>query len=66
MTMQNEDRALQMLRAALASQTEVRSILRLEQIAIKGMHYPDALTIVEIKDLCSSVIRHLTWQERKR
>lgn len=55
MTMQNEDRALQMLQAALASQTEVRSILRLEQIAIKGMHYPDALTIVEIKELLSSV-----------
>ena len=64
--MQSEERARRMLQAAMASQTEMRSILRLDQIATKGMHYPDMLTTVEVKELCSLVIRHLTWHERKK
>lgn len=63
--MESEERAMRMLQAAEASQTEMRSILRLEQIAIKGSFDPALLTSVELKELCSLVLRHLTWLPKK-
>ena len=63
--MQAEERAMRMLQAAEASQTEMRSILRLEQIAIKGSFDTGLLTSVELKELCSLVLRHLTWMPRR-
>lgn len=62
--MRAEERALRLLEAAQASQTELRSILRLEQIAIKGAFDPALLTSVELKELCALVLRHLTWMPR--
>lgn len=63
--MDTEERAMRMLQAAEASQTEMRSILRLEQIAIKGSFDTDLLTAVELKELCALVLRHLTWMPKR-
>lgn len=63
--MRAEERALRLLEAAQASQTELRSILRLEQIAIKGAFDPALLTSVELKELCALVLRHLTWMPKR-
>lgn len=60
--MRPEERAARMLEAAQASRADLRSILRLERIAIKGAYDPALLTPVEIEELCASVLRHLTWE----
>ena len=37
------------------SQTDLSSLQRLKHIATKGMHYPDALSRVEILEICKLV-----------
>lgn len=48
------------------SETELTSLRRLGQIATKGMQDPDALTRVEILEVCKLALCHLTWNDETR
>ena len=64
--MNSVERANRLLWAAQASYGEIRSILRLEQIATKGVDQPNSLTAAEVSELCKSVIRHLTRRNERQ
>lgn len=58
-TMQAEQRAMRMIETARARQADMRSVLRLEQIAIKGRWNPALLSLAEQRELCALVLQQL-------